>query len=591
MSEDVTRREKLAAVYSVGRFRPLFTLGVLCLSFVTAILEGVGLSFILPIVDHAQGNASGDPDGLIGVFASLYEFLGIPFTLESTVLGVALVIVVRYTTSFTVSWLRAILQTHYVRHLRTESFEATLDAEVEYFDKNGSDDILNAIITQTNYASNVIHQLVSAIKIGFVSLVYLSIATFLAPTLSLFAIVVLGIATLVSRTMFESGFSVGDRLAEANERVQEAVQAGTQGIRDAKLFGMEGEIFENYERSMDQWSSAIIKQRRNSAGINNFHQLIAALSVFIMIYLAIQFASLSVGALGVFLFAMFRLAPRVSTLNDILYKLEAKLPHLVRTQKFVTEIAGTEEESGSEPAPDDVENITFDDISFAYDEDEQILRDISFEVEMDETVAFVGESGAGKSTIVSLLARLYDPDTGTIRANGTPIQRFDIADWREQIAYVRQQPFIFNDTLRHNLTVGNRAASDEEIDRVVAIARVNEFLDELPEGYDTMLGDDGVRLSGGQKQRVALARALLKDADVLVLDEATSDLDRNIEAEVQAEIEAMERSYITITVAHRLSTVRNADRIYTIVDGEIADRGPHEELLEKEGKYAELYSA
>jgi subfamily B ATP-binding cassette protein MsbA len=154
---------------------------------------------------------------------------------------------------------------------------------------------------------------------------------------------------------------------------------------------------------------------------------------------------------------------------------------------------------------------------------------------------------------------------------------------------VRQSPFIFNDTLRYNLTIGSRDVSETELDRVCEIAKVDEFMGDLPEGYGTMLGDEGVRLSGGQKQRVALARALIEDADLLILDEATSDLDSNLEKQVQQAIEKMDREYAIITIAHRLSTVKNADRIYTVEDGWITETGTHHELVDSGGKYAELY--
>jgi subfamily B ATP-binding cassette protein MsbA len=171
-----------------------------------------------------------------------------------------------------------------------------------------------------------------------------------------------------------------------------------------------------------------------------------------------------------------------------------------------------------------------------------------------------------------------------------PIDKYDIDEWRSRVAVVRQNPFIFNDTLEGNVTIGDRDATREDVERVCEIAKVDEFLDDLPNGYESQLGDDGVRLSGGQRQRVALARALLKDADFLVLDEATSDLDSSLEKEVQASIEAMDRDYGIIAIAHRLSTVKNADTIYTLDDGEIIEAGTHEDLLEEEGEYAELYA-
>jgi subfamily B ATP-binding cassette protein MsbA len=269
--------------------------------------------------------------------------------------------------------------------------------------------------------------------------------------------------------------------------------------------------------------------------------------------------------------------------------MEGNLSHLIRTQQFVEELDGRRESDG-DADPGRVSEIAFDDVRFSYTDDEQVLDGISFSVDRGEFVAFVGQSGAGKSTIVSLLARFYNPDEGEITADGTPIDEFDLQAWRNRIAVVRQQPFIFNDTLEGNVTVGNRDASREAVEEVCAIAKVNEFVDDLPKGYDSELGDDGVRLSGGQRQRVALARALLTDADFLVLDEATSDLDSSLEKEVQASIEAMDRNYGMIAVAHRLSTVQNADRIYTIDDGEIIESGTHLDLLNNDGKYANLYN-
>ena len=215
----------------------------------------------------------------------------------------------------------------------------------------------------------------------------------------------------------------------------------------------------------------------------------------------------------------------------------------------------------------------------------------NFEVKKGEFIAFVGESGAGKSTIASLLARLYTPDSGRILAAGRPVSEYDIDEWRSRVAYVRQDPFIFNTTLEGNLRIANPDATRRELERVCEIAQVTEFVDDLPNGYDSELGDDGVRLSGGQRQRVALARALLEDADILILDEATSDLDTNIEARVQAGIESMDRDFMTLAIAHRLSTISDADRIYTVQDGTIVEQGEHESLLSRDGQYAELYSA
>jgi subfamily B ATP-binding cassette protein MsbA len=263
----------------------------------------------------------------------------------------------------------------------------------------------------------------------------------------------------------------------------------------------------------------------------------------------------------------------------------------VRTQEFIREINGkTEPSEGETPVPDLISTAEFDDVSFAYETTEQILDSLSFSVDRGEFVAFVGPSGAGKSTIVSLLTRMYEPDAGEIRADGTPINQFPMEEWRSRVSVVRQNPYVFNETLRYNITIGNRDVPERKLREVCEIAQVTEFVDDLPNGYDTVLGDEGVRLSGGQRQRVSIARALLKEADLLVLDEATSDLDSNIEERVHKAIEAMERDYAMLVIAHRLSTVRSADRIYTMRDGRIEESGDHESLVSRDGTYANLYA-
>ncbi|MFW5896206.1 MAG: ABC transporter ATP-binding protein, partial [archaeon] len=395
--------------------------------------------------------------------------------------------------------------------------------------------------------------------------------------------------TVLLRRVLEPAFTVGTRVADANERVQQAVQAGTQGIRDVKLFGMTGELFDKFRKALDNYTRSSIRLARNEAALMNFYDLATALTLFALIYIGFVFSALKLGELGIFFFAMYRVAPLASRFNSQVYRLEGDLGHLVRTHRFLDEI-DERLETGGDRDLDAIESVTFDGVHFAYDGDERVIQDLSFGFEAGEFVGFAGQSGAGKSTIVSLLTRMYTPDAGEIRANGVPIEAYDLDAWRSRIAVVRQQPFIFNATLRENVTIADRDASDADVERVCEIARVDEFLDDLPWGLDTPLGDDGVRLSGGQRQRVALARALLKDADVLVLDEATSDLDSHLEQQVQSAIEAMEREYAILAIAHRLSTVQNADRIYTMAAGEIVESGSHEELMDRGGPYAELYA-
>ena len=589
--EELTWREKTETVYRALMFRPGLAVGIILSSVVAAGLEGIGLSFLLPIMELAQNpETAQQAGGELGTFVSVFELLRIPFELEFVMLAVGTVFTVRYSSSFLVQWLRVLLGESYVRYLQDEIYRKALDAEVAYFDEHGSDDILNTIVTESTYSRTTIRKMTKLVQQGLLSGMYLAVAMYVSPVLTLLAVVLLGGLTYVLRSVVESSSEVGDRIAEANRRIQASAQAGTQGIRDVKLFGMQEELYDVYESLVEERKESLVKLKRNEAAMDSFYDLSTVLTLLGLIYWGIVFSGLSLAALGVFLFAMFRLAPRASTLNSQFYSFQGNLPHLYRTQRFLDELENHQEpEDETESPPDEIGTISFENVSFAYNTGEEIFRDLSFSIGGDDFVAFVGPSGAGKSTIAALLSRMYEPDKGEIRVDGTPLREFDINKWRSNISVVRQHPFIFKETLRRNVTIANRNATQEDVERVCEIAQVTDFLDELPDGYDTKLGEDGVRLSGGQKQRVALARALLKDAELLILDEATSDLDANIEETVHEAIEEMERDYAILVIAHRLSTVINADCIYAVKNGDIVESGTHDELISQEGTYSDLY--
>ncbi|AJF24769.1 multidrug ABC transporter permease [Haloarcula sp. CBA1115] len=594
MSEDiaVTRREKIESLLRASRYNLPLLGAVLLFNLIAATLEGFGLGFIVPIIELTRDPASSDISGVTGLFFDLFEVIGVPFTLEYIILGVSVVLFTRYAATFMATWLRERLRVHFMTDLKRRTFDKALAAPVEFYDRHGSDEVLNDIITHNRNAGSALQNTMSLIQIVTISLVYLGIALYLAPLLTVLAVVLLGVLTVVVRVGLESGYAIGGRLADANEDAHRYAQEGVQGIRAVKLYGVSDHFRSLFDDALSRFSENKIKKRRNVAAIQNVYQLSSAVTVFFLVYAGIRWTSLSFGELGMFLFAMFRLAPNASALNNKFYNLESDLPHLVRSYRFEETLSTVVLSSGNgKQVPERVQRIEYQDVSFAYEPNEPVLNGVSFAAERGEFVAFVGQSGAGKSTIASLLIRMYDPDSGQILADDTPITEFDIQSWREEIAFVRQDPYIFNGTLWFNLTIGADDPTEEEVNRVCEIARVSEFFDDLNDGYQTKLGEDGVQLSGGQRQRVALARALLKDASVLLLDEATSDLDTGIEQDVQRSIESMDQDYLVVAIAHRLSTVKNADRIYTIKQGEISEVGPHDDLIDNGGTYADLYQS
>ncbi|WP_276257095.1 ABC transporter ATP-binding protein [Halomontanus rarus] len=257
-------------------------------------------------------------------------------------------------------------------------------------------------------------------------------------------------------------------------------------------------------------------------------------------------------------------------------------------------------QAAASPVPERADAITLEDpdgrveydgVTFGYrSADEPVLSDVSFEIEPGETVGIVGPTGAGKSTLVTLLLRFYDPDDGAIRLDGHDLRAYSIRDLRRSIGYVSQEPFLFAGTVRENLTYGLEDADDGAVREAAEVAGATTFVENLPDGYDTRIGERGVKLSGGQRQRLCLARAFLRDPSIMVLDEATSHVDNETEALIQRSIADVVEGRTTFTVAHRLSTVRDADRILVLDDGRVVQQGSHEELVARDGLYANLWN-
>jgi ATP-binding cassette subfamily B protein len=239
--------------------------------------------------------------------------------------------------------------------------------------------------------------------------------------------------------------------------------------------------------------------------------------------------------------------------------------------------------------------VAFEDVSFGYGagetaEDETILDDVSFTVDGGNTLALVGPTGAGKSTVMKLLMRMYDVDEGAVRVDGQDLRDVTLPSLRQAIGYVSQETFLFYGTVKENITYGTFGATDEEIVEAAKAAEAHAFIQNLPEGYDTKVGERGVKLSGGQRQRIAIARAVLKDPDILVLDEATSDVDTETEMLIQRSLDTLTADRTTFAIAHRLSTIKDADQIVVLEDGQVVESGSHAELLEENGLYANLWA-
>ena len=304
--------------------------------------------------------------------------------------------------------------------------------------------------------------------------------------------------------------------------------------------------------------------------------------------LALQ-GTLSAGSLVVFILylgKMYKPMQELSKMTDTYSKAAVgyeRIQEILETHKEIKDVRG------ARPAPRFKGEIEFDHVSFSYTPETPILMDVSFKVEPGQVVAIVGPTGAGKTSIISLIARFYDPTSGVVKIDGTDIKRFRQKTLRHQISFVLQDTMLFHAPVWQNIAYGKPEASRQEIIKAAELANASEFIDKLPEGYDTVLGERGMTLSGGQRQRIAIARAVIRSTPILLLDEPTSGLDSASEKLVFDALDRLMQGKTTIVIAHRLSTIRGADVIFVVQDGSIVESGNHEQLLQRGGLYAELH--
>jgi len=392
----------------------------------------------------------------------------------------------------------------------------------------------------------------------------------------------------------------GRRIRKASRRRQESLAGVTQrlvqilaGIKVIKAFRAEAVESEHFERENMRYFRRNMKVVKNRAlartfveGLNN---VIGVAVVLVGMLLVVNHWGVSLGTLLAFALAMQVTYRPMKDLTKAWTQLQDAMPAAERFFELLDAPGEPPDPPDAQPFEGVREGIRFDGVSFSYGR-EPVLRDVTLDVRAGETVAIVGRTGSGKTTLVDLLLRFFEPDRGTISIDGVDVRRFARRSLLDRAAVVTQDPFLFAGSIRDNIRYGAQDASDAEVERAAAAAHVLEFVHELPDGFETDVGDAGVRLSGGQRQRVTIARAIVRNPAILVFDEATSSLDAKSEAAVQRAIESLREGRTTLVIAHRLSTVRHADRIVVLERGQVAACGTHDELLARSALYRELVS-
>jgi ABC-type transport system involved in Fe-S cluster assembly fused permease/ATPase subunit len=387
---------------------------------------------------------------------------------------------------------------------------------------------------------------------------------------------------------------------EIRRRMNESdTEANTKAIdsllnyETVKYFSSEQREATRYDRSMERYERASVKTYTSLAVLNTGQAVIftgGLTATMLMCALAVRSGSKTVGDFVMINAMMIQLYQPLNFMGLVYREIKQAVIDIEKMFSVLSRNPEIEDIPGAQPLVVTSGNVRFEDVRFAYDADRPILKGLSFEVPAGKTVAIVGPSGAGKSTISRLLFRLYDVSSGSILIDGQDISRVTQASLRASIGMVPQDTVLFNDTIRYNIRYGRWDASDTEVEEAARLARIDGFIRMSPKGYETQVGERGLKLSGGEKQRVAIARTVLKAPPILVLDEATSALDSHTEHEIQEALERVSRNRTSLVIAHRLSTIVGADEIIVLDQGRIAERGTHSQLLASGGLYASMWN-
>ncbi len=508
-------------------------------------------------------------------------------------LGIVALFVVRSVFVYTSGYLMMWISSRVVADLRRAMFNKLLTLPTAYSDRQSAGQIISRLVYDVSHISEAATTaLVTIIRELLTAIALLSYLLYLDWRLTLITLCVGPLIAFLVKSFSKRMRAASQQSMAAMRETSYVIEETASAQKVVKIYGGQAHQQRQFFDATERFRRAQMKEAIPATATTPITHVAASIAIALIAFLALSQtmgnAGASPGGFVSFITAMLLLIAPLKQLTSVKTNLQRGLAAAENVFAFLD--AASEPDRGTQHLPRVRGEIEFDKLVFSYPESErQAISGLSLRIEPGQTVALVGPSGGGKSTLSMLLPRFYSPQAGRILIDGVDIESITLTSLRANIALVSQEVMLFNDTVRANLAYGSVGdVSEEQIISAAEAANAWEFIRDLPDGLDTVIGDNGSRLSGGQKQRLAIARAILKDAPILILDEATSALDNESERKVQAALEVLMRGKTTLVIAHRLSTIEKADRIYVIKDGKVAESGTHHELLKLEGAYSGL---
>jgi len=565
----------------------------LILSLVMALTEGFGVSMVAPLLDlQAGSNFTRVP--LLGNLTSAFANMPPGQRIPMIALVLAIVVVFRGAIQFAVDALSAIIPLRVQRRLSLSGYSALMGVQLGFIQASNVGDLSNGISSYPTRVTQLLQQFATALWNFCIMLVYIALMFAMSWRMTICSIIfVLVISLILKKFATQPLKRAGKAITNASAQVGMVVHETLNGMKLIRLSVAEDLMIHRYSVSLNANVSALT--RLNLIAAASSPLLTTGAGLFICsLLLGNQYLHMSgdmswVSGLILFLIVLFRLLGPVSQINMARSRILGDIHAFEMLEQFQQQTREHRQPSGHQLIHQLKSGICFQAVDFRYPGIEELaLQGLSTEIPCGKMVAIIGPSGAGKSTIVGMVARFYDVAAGRILVDGVDLRDLDIDSWRRRISVVSQDIFIFNDTVTNNIKFGMGEVSFEQVQAAAKLAAAEEFIEKLPEGYETLLGDRGVRLSGGQQQRIAIARAILANPDLLILDEATSNLDTYTERAIQSAVDQLSKNRTMLIIAHRLSTIRKADKVIVLKDGRIVEEGRHDELLKKQGVYWEM---
>ncbi len=568
----------------------LFILSALTL--LTTLVESVGITLFLPLFTAGfDAQTTGESNRAAEIVHSVFGLFGITPTVGATIVFVLVLFLAKAAFRIGTDFYRIRLIADLSRQLRRRLLELFSQVSYAYYVRSNTGYLTNVLTIETERTINafsvfsrvLVYVVTIATLLGFAFFLYWQF-TLIAVVFSIIAFA--AIRVLVKQTRRYSHQIVTER-GEFQSRLIQSIQA----FKYVRATGRMKVLLAKMDNSINRLAQLTAQLMLRGAIIETLKEPLMV--IFILLLMSYQFFVVggSIGAIAVFLIFFLRIIQSVLQFQGIWNSFVSNVGSISMVLKMDAELRKHQEPKGQKAVGALSDVIELHNVTFAY-RDEPVLRNVSLVIPKNTTVALVGRSGAGKSTLVDLIAGLFLPQSGEVRIDGIPMQQLDRVSWQEKIGYVTQDPVIFNDTIANNIALWScdprNSRCFDRLQKAAAAAYCLEFIQSLPEGFSTVVGDRGIKLSGGQKQRIAIARELFKQPALLILDEATSALDTESERAIQQSIDALKGKLTVIIIAHRLSTVQNADIIYVLDKGKIVESGSFAELIRKNGLFRKM---